>query len=202
MAVQLINGSAFLENALAWRLTGIHGRLGSGKTLFSVAMAKWLYDNNFVDGVFANFPIDPEYIPIRSEIRRSAVILDEGWAFADSRNSSKKFEGYGAYARKLDAFWFSPSVYPVDKRMAPLKTRRLLDLWVLDAWLFEWQDVQGFTGKFLLRNYREVFGRYDTKFIPFDDGGIKEQMMNEIKSDSGSTSRLFVMNNRRVEVVR
>ncbi len=202
MAIQLINGSAFIENALAWRLTAIEGRLGSGKTLLSVALAKWLYDQSLVDGVFANFPIDPTYIPIRSEIRRSAVILDEGWAFADSRNSSKKFEGYGAYARKLDSFWFSPSVFRVDKRMGPLRARRLLDLWLFDVWLFEWEDVQGFKGKFLLRNYKEVYGRYDTKFIPYDDGGIKEQMLDEIKHSAGSTSRLFVVNQSKVETVR
>lgn len=192
MAVHFINGAGFIENVVAFRQLWLGGRLGSGKTLTCVALAKWLYEENLVDGVFANFPIDSDYIPIRKCVRRSAVILDEGWSFADARNSQKKFEGYGAFARKLDSFWLSPSVFRVDKRMAQLQARRILDLWVLDAWLFQWHDIEGYKGHFLLRNYQECYGRYDHKFIPFDDGGIRDSLFSEIEDAAGSTREVLI----------
>jgi hypothetical protein len=83
---QFFFANDFLENLVAWRLVALEGRLRGGKTLMSVALAKWLFDNGYVRGVFANFPIDPEYIPIVRSCVNTAVILDDGSRFADARD--------------------------------------------------------------------------------------------------------------------
>lgn len=187
MDFQVWNGSNFLENFLAFRMVHVGGRLGSGKTLLAVALAKWLFEQDLVAGVFANFPIDADYIPLRREVRSSAVILDESWSFADSRHSSAKFMGYGAYARKLDCYWLSPSIFAPDKRMAPVRARREFDLYLFDSWLYRWQNVEGDKSWFILRNYQNLFGRFDSRYIPLDDGGILESLRREIAVGGGST---------------
>lgn len=196
MAIRFWGGAYFLENLLAWRLIAIEGRLGGGKTSLSVAMARWIYENREttgVDGVFANFPIDPSFIPVKHSCVNSVVILDEGWSFADARKSLQKFEGYGAYARKLNMYLISPGINPVDKRMRQMKVKRELDLWLFDAWLYRWSNVDGDAGRFLLTGYRDVFGAYDHRFIPADDGGIKETLFHEISALAGSTRKIFTV---------
>ena len=57
-----------------------------------------------------------------------------------------------------------------------MRAKRVSDIWFIDAWLFNWLDVEGDKGWFLVRDYRNLYGKYDTKFIPTDDGGILEQL--------------------------
>ena len=185
-------GSGFLENFVVWRLLSIEGRLGGGKTLLSVALAKWLYEEGYVRGVFANFPIDPEYIPDVRSCVQTAVILDEGWSFSDARSSAKEYKGYGAYFRKLGSWFISPSVYKVDRRMRPVACERAFDLFVIKAWWYRWLDVRNSKGQFLFRGYESLFNRYDHRFIPSDDGGILETMKAEIASLSGSRKQIYI----------
>jgi len=185
------NGAQFLENLLAFRLLGIMGRLGGGKTSLAVAVARWLYENDYVDGIFSNVPVDPDFIPQLYTCRRAAVLLDEAAAFADSRLSQNKFEGYGAAFRKLDAYLISPSVYPMDKRMRMLQTKREIDLWVADAWVYQWINSDFDKGRMILTGYRNLFGRYAHEVFPSDDGGIKAVMFSEIKEISVATTRPY-----------
>lgn len=184
-------GSDFLENFLAFRLLHLGGRLGSGKTLLAIALAKWLYDSGRVAGIFSNIPVDSSYIPIRDTICNSAVVLDEGWSFADARNSSSKFSGYGAYARKFDCYWISPSVFSVDKRMAQVRARRISDVWAIDSWLYSWLNIENDKGYFLFTGYKELYGRYDHKAIPVDDAGILDSLKFEIRASGGSMRSVF-----------
>lgn len=195
--MSLINGSEFFEYFLSYRLLGISGRLGAHKTSFSVYLARWLWQQGFVDGVFANFPIDPEYVPVLDHCFRACVILDEAASFADSRNSGNKWTGYGAYARKLESFWISPSKNRADKRLTDLRCKRVSDIWLLDALYYKWRDDDpdgdGFSeGWFLWTEYWETYGKYETAFIPADDGGILDTMFAEIRERSGSTRRVWV----------
>jgi hypothetical protein len=124
---------------------------------------------------------------------QTVVILDEGWSFADARDSVRGFKGYGAMFRKLGSWMISPSVYKVDRRMRPVTAERLVDLWLLKSWLYEWSDVRGETGKFLFHGYETIFNRYDHRFIPADDAGILETMQGEIKARAGSRRKVFVV---------
>jgi hypothetical protein len=191
------NAESFLEALLAYRLVWIRGRLGGGKTALAFALAKWLYETRgkdgrrLVDGVFTNVPSDPDYIPRLDRCYRACVILDEGWAHgADARDSRFKYSGYGAYARKLDCFWIQSSKNEIDKRMTDVICRRRGDIWMIKAWLYTWSDGEDSRGWFLWRRYYEVFGRYLTKFIPADDGGILESQQYEIAARAGSVQVL------------
>lgn len=187
-----VNGGDFLENFVIWRLIALEGRLGGGKTLLSVALARWLYEQGLVRGVFANFPIDEEFIPYVPSCINTAVILDEGWSFADARSSARGFRGYGAFFRKLGSYFISPSVYKVDRRMRPVSCARRYDLWLFKLWLYDWLDVSNNKGWFLFRGYEALFNRYDHRFIPADDGGILEVMTEEVKQLAGSR-RIFTL---------
>jgi hypothetical protein len=189
---QFINGGEFLENFIIWRLLALEGRLGGGKTLMSVALAKYLYDNKLVRGVFSNFPIDEDYIPFVPSCVNTCVILDEGWSFADARGSARGFKGYGAYFRKLGSYFISPSVYKVDRRMRPVACSRKYDFWLFKLWQYDWFDVTNSKGWFLFRGYESLFNRYDHRFIPADDGGILEVMTEEVRAIAGSR-RIFTI---------
>ena len=191
----------FIENFIAWRLLALEGRLGGGKTLLSVALAKWLYDHKKVRGVYANFPIDPDYIPAVASCLNTVVILDEGWSFADARQSANQYKGYGAMFRKLGSYLISPSVYAVDRRMRPVSAERQVDLWVIDSWLYLWRDVRNAKGHFLFRGYQSLFNKYDHRFIPSDDAGILITMKAEIQSLAGSRQPLFVFGKQEDKVV-
>ncbi|MBM3128197.1 MAG: hypothetical protein FJ009_06100 [Chloroflexi bacterium] len=191
------NAENFLEALLAYRLVWLKGRLGGGKTSLAFGLAKWLYEtkgkdgHRLVDGVFTNVPSDPDFIPRLDHCYRACVILDEGWAHgADSRDSGFRYSGYGAYARKLDCFWLQASKNEIDKRMTDVIAKRRGDLWMFKAWLYTWTDGEASEGWFLWRRYTEVFGRYLTKFIPADDGGILESQKYEIAGRAGSTQLL------------
>lgn len=188
----VLNGNEFLENFIAWRLLALEGKLGSGKTLFSVALAKWLYDRGMVKGVFSNFPIDESYIPYVPSCINTAVLLDEAWSFADARDSVKGFKGYGAMFRKLGSYLVSPGIYGVDKRMKPVKCERVGDMWVIKTWHYKWADVREQGGSFYFRGYESLFNRYDHRFIPADDGGILETMKDEIRALSGSRRQIYL----------
>ncbi len=185
------NGSVYLENLLAYRLAYIGGHLGSGKTLLGVALCKWLYDNKFIEGVFANIPIDYNWIPCVDHCENAAILLDEASKWADCRKSMFEYSGYGQMARKLNSYWIAPSKNRVDKRMADLVAKRVLDVWALDMWLYKWEDDDEGKGWFLFQGYEEVFGRYDTMFVPSDDGGILDQLQEELKRKEGSTRKIL-----------
>ncbi|MBI5303768.1 MAG: hypothetical protein HY868_16655 [Chloroflexi bacterium] len=190
-----ISGGDFIENFIIWRLLALEGRLGGGKTLLSVALARWLYEQGLVRGVFANFPIDEDFIPYVPSCVNTVVILDEGWSFADARASAKGYRGYGAFFRKLGSYFISPSVYKVDRRMRPVSCARRLDLWLFKLWLYDWLDVSNMKGWFLFRGYETLFNKYDHRFIPADDGGILEVLTEEVKAISGSR-RIFTLRAR------
>lgn len=180
-----LNGGSFLENMLAFRLVWIRGRLGSGKTLLAVALSRWLYDNNYIDGMLTNINVNPAYVPVIRHVRRSAVVLDEAGAFADSRNSMNKSEGYGAFARKFDSYWLSPSKIKPDGRMGDLIVRRNLELIGLDWLIYSWLDNEGEQkGWFALVGYRELFGQYQHTAIPASDGGIKRLLREAIEEQA------------------
>ena len=189
-------GAAFLENVTAWRTVGIEGRLGGGKTLLSVAIAKWLYETGKVRGVFSNFPIRQSYIPYIPSCINTAVVLDEGAEWADARDSAKGHKGYGKYFRKLGSYLLTPSVYSVDRRMRPVTVERDLDLFMFGLWLYKWHDPRGQKGSFLMSGFESIFNMYDHRFIPADDGGVLETLQGEIKQLAGSRRQILLLNDR------
>lgn len=200
MDFSFLMGGGFLENMVAWRALGIEGRYGGGKTLLSVALAKWLYEKGMVRGVFANFPIKNAYIPNIPSVVNTAIILDEGAQFADARDSSKAWKGYGAFLRKLGSWMLSPSVFAVDRRMRPVTCERAWDLFLFNWWMYHWKDPRSMKGWFILSGYESIFDMYDHRFIPADDAGILESFKEEVAQLAGSQRRLFVTGQPKVLV--
>lgn len=184
-------GGNFLENFVTWRLLALEGRLGGGKTLMSVALARWLFKNGYVRGVFSNFPIDPKFVPYVPSCVNTVVILDEGWISADERESAT-FKGYGAFFRKLGSYLISPSIYRVDRRMRPISCERKADYYAFGLWHYEWWDVRRDKGWFLFTGYDQLFNKYDHRFVPADDGGILETMLAEIKFLAKSRRSFYI----------
>lgn len=184
--LSIVNGSKALEYFLSCRLLALGGWLGSGKTLLAFGLARWLYLEGFIDGVLSNVPWDEDWLPRADEAYRAALILDEGGIFNDARGSATAHVGYGIAARKLDCYWIQPSKQAVDKRGYDLYIERLFDLWVLDMWVYQWEigGRRPEKGKMFIRNYREVWGKYDSFGMPSDDGGILEAMKEALQRRS------------------
>jgi len=75
------------------------------------------------------------------------------------------------------------------KRMADIRCRRAIDLYLFDLWVYMWSDTENDGGYFALDGYREVFGKYHHKAIPADDGAIKETLMREVAEMSVSAKK-------------
>lgn len=171
----------FLDHMYQFRLCWVGGTLGSGKTLFSVALMDHMMRQGMVHGVVANFPtVFPTSMgPEDGTLIGRGVIFDESWTHLDARNSAvNETKRYGAYARKIESYWLFPSVFPVDKRVRTLTVYRDGTIPVLGWWIYRWMVELGHKlfdgggGTFYMTNPSQYFGMYDTKYLPTGDGKI------------------------------
>ena len=70
-------------------------------------------------------------------------------------------------------------MHPVDKRLRPLIVERSGRVDLLNIWIYTWSlNLEYGTGRdngsgwFLLYNPSRFFGRFETHFVPVNDGGI------------------------------
>lgn len=172
-----INASEFFLNFSLFRQCWIGGRVGGYKTLLAVAMAGRLLETALVDGVVSNFPTVYPVSLLEDDLTiiNKAVIFDEAWEELDSRQSITNPREYGAYARKFGTYWIYPSVNQIDKRL------RLISVFMVDEYpafhvvVYKWQlnvDYAKIGGWFALWRPERFFGRYDTAWVPYSDGGI------------------------------
>lgn len=204
--------SGFWHDEDFWEaFSGIHtafitGRLGSGKTLLSFAMAHRAMQLHFSSGVYANIPhafprnfvrgytvlqpgddevqtygafepVDP--LHDRMSIENAFVVIDEAWQIIDSRYSVSNFSFYGAWSRKSNTFWTFPSVYAIDKRVRAMSVERVADIAVLPIriWVYRWASADGRRGWFGLSRPELYFGTYKTRAVPLNDGGALDLLM-------------------------
>lgn len=187
----LFHASEFLLNLSMFRVCWLRGRVGGGKTLLACVLAEHFLTAGLVDGVVANFPtVYPTSIVADDGLLfNRAVIFDESWELLDSRTSLTNPREYGAYSRKMGTYWLFPSVYPIDKRLRAVIVWRASVSTVLPIWIYRWElgldyDEQD-GGWFALWRPERYFGRYDTAFIPFDDGGISERFGDTVAALTG-----------------
>jgi hypothetical protein len=172
--------SQFFEDVVAWRSVWFKGRLGGGKTLAAVAVAKWLIDAKLADGVWTNFPCR---LPASKSLFRTVFIVDEAWQFLDSRTWMTNAQNlYGAWARHMGSFWLFPSIFPPDNRVRLVTVERSLQLivspWPL--WWYKYETLSGDSGGFRLRP-DHVWPWYMSG-IPETDGGVKAAVETFIKA--------------------
>ncbi|HEY9758880.1 MAG TPA: hypothetical protein V6C97_27170 [Oculatellaceae cyanobacterium] len=193
----LIGWSEFRNYLGLYRVAAIIGRLGSGKTLLSVAIAHRLMLEHSVLRVWCNFPVGLEAreLPdnleeldkptIKALMSDNVFLLDEAWDFADSRKSANDYSGYGAYVRKLRSYFIGASVYPPDKRMRAITVNRVMSVVGLGWWVYQYLLFDNSTkGMLILTNPAEYFGTYDTDWIPEDDAGLSV-CFNKLRSNNG-----------------
>lgn len=174
-------GDQFLKMILAFRTCYIGGRYGGGKTLLAVALSYWLLGSGHVEKIVSNIPVELNNDD-NGNLRRSAIILDESWLYI---NDKKSVVDYSAYLRKIDSYLLLPSVYDIHYRLGHFMCERLFNLqnFGIPVWIYRWMLSKGRTkdkGYFYLVNPQTFYGRYDTKYIPFDDEGISKRLRKTI----------------------
>lgn len=165
--------SDFEEKLLHYHTLYITGELGSGKTLLAFALGHYCIQQRYVEGIWTNVP---HTFPVSRDITNSFVVFDEAGIAIDSRLSSSTYSMYGAFARKSNTIYTFPSVIAVDKRCRNLEVLRIADIELLPfrIWIYSWYCTNGARGWFGLSYPETMFNTYDTKAVPFDDGGILE----------------------------
>lgn len=168
-----ISADLFFQHLLFTKVLWIRGLLGSGKTLLAFAIADYLLRTGDYRAVVANIP-HVLRIPTDGTVENCICLLDEAHEFIDSRTFQTNSKDYGAYARKLDCLWLFPSVNPIDVRVRSLFCERVLKLGNLLWWYkggleISYTKLELSFGLFKPSKY---FGLYDTRSIPFSDGGV------------------------------
>lgn len=126
----------------------------------------------------------------------SCILFDEAWTILDNRRAMSNSRAYGAFARKLESYWIFPSVIPIDKRASFFYVERLTRIKIPivqdiikligkiikplkpfgeELWIYKYGVNLGYTkdeGWFILANPTSYFGKYDTRYVPLDDGDI------------------------------
>lgn len=133
----------FLGLLKLFRVLGIRGGFGTGKTLLAVALAVEAWRLGWVDHVYSNMRLKGDWLEeIPGAIRGAAVIYDEAWQELDSRSfGAKASQRWLAYLRKRNVMLFLPSVIQVDVRFRTLLVQRFLGWGPL--WVYRWQLNDG-----------------------------------------------------------
>lgn len=185
----LINGSGFLSLCQAYRICWISGRFGGGKTSLAYRVAYDLVRYSGYRYVISNIKdIWSEKlsdIVLRDDLVDSVVILDEGGVFL---KYGRDVEEYMTLLRKLNIVVLIPSVMPPSNRIRFFRVKRTFNLnrIGLPVWVYKWSISDGFetfSEVFYWWNPQEIFGVYDTKAPPIDDGGVSK-WLSKIKTEN------------------
>ena len=162
------------------RVLNLIGAMGTGKTLFSVALSWHLLRLGYVERAAMNFPCDISSAPT---YRYCVSVLDEAALIFDARNAFKSKQLNKLLAaltfklRKTGSYMLVPSFIDVDRRLRTgvriyRKTAVNNRLWVYH-WEFGPEEPEErrpglnfFEGSLMLVNPQYFFGTYDTYFVP------------------------------------
>jgi hypothetical protein len=175
--MRLIWANEFIYHLMSYRVLNIRGGYGKGKTLLAVAVSYYLYQNGYVDKIYANFPLAGKVEKVdeaNPETYKNFVMdLDEAHVILDARQFSKNAsQTWLKDLRKRNAVLILPAVLSVDNRFRTISCQRMLQLgnWI---WVYRWMLEDGIgdaiTGTFGLQNPSMLFGAYDTEYIPSDE---------------------------------
>jgi hypothetical protein len=178
--VSLINGSGFLNLCVAYRICWISGRFGGGKTALAYRAAYELVKSYGYRYVVSNIkdvwkePLDK--IEILNDMADCVLIMDEGGIYL---KYGRDVEEYLKLLRKLNIIILIPSVMPPSNRIRFFKVKRISNLQRIGVplWVYKWSISDGFESfseQFYWWRPSEIFGVYDTKAPPIDDGGISQ----------------------------
>lgn len=179
-----------LEYLSLYRLLTFTGRLGFGKTAFSVIIAKRLLEAGLVDGAVTNFPtILPAHIRQDDGLMYNRVqIRDEAWLNYDARSSmTNNLMTVAAFLRKWGCYGLFPSVHAVDRRLRPIVVKPLFrtpwgNTTTWECRVTNDDDPLVFRVKV---DISEAFGLYSTSYIPTNDCGMDARFNHTYFMDTG-----------------
>lgn len=169
------------------RVAVITGRYGGGKTLLAVMWTWRALRGQRASAVVANMPLAiPGLVPVgdyRADVpdygavSDAVIIIDEAWQYLPSGAAFTRVREFLAYLRKRNLYLLAPSVMPVARQVRGLIVERALSLMPLGLplWLYRWRLDAGaavrrdtVTGWWPVTGMRDVYGMYDTAYIPGD----------------------------------
>lgn len=170
----------FYEQLKQVRILNLTGSMGTGKTLFSVALGYHMLREGLVRSAAFNFPVSFSSAPTP---RWSYAVLDEAGILFDARDSFKAKELNKLTAsllfklRKLGSYVVVPSFIETDKRFRV--GLRMWRMWSFGGllWGYNWElgpeeaeerrpGINFWEGRVYFLNPREFYGTYDTYFAP------------------------------------
>lgn len=175
--MKMLMADEFLYFLRNYRAVWIQGRLGGGKTSLAVILAGYLKTKGEVQRVHANFPCSFSEKP-GNLLYNAANIVDETHTFISSR---KGVDTYNQFLRKLGIVLLMPSVLPPHYLLTKFSVQRLFNGYFagLPVWIYKWilsyRNIQE-KGNFAIWEPHHIFPFYDTRQIPFSDGGIADGM--------------------------
>lgn len=177
---RLLGWSPFFEQLKQVRILNLTGAMGTGKTLFSVALGYHMLTQGLVRSAAFNFPVSFGAAP---SPRWSYAVLDEAGTLFDARDSFKSKELNKLTAsllfklRKLGSYVVVPSFIETDRRFRV--GIRMWRMWQFGGtlWAYSWEigpedteerrlGINYWEGRLYFVNPREFFGTYDTYFAP------------------------------------
>lgn len=165
---RFINASEYFWNVTNYRVVNIRGHVGSGKTLLSVATGYELWEQGYIDHIYAPFPVKGQRNKY-DKYKKFVMLLDEAHVVLDSRKfGQNNVEEWLRDIRKRQAIIITSAFIDVDKRMRSVVVQRTLLIGSL-FWMYRWQIDDGIgvsTGTFGLLFPNWYFGLYDTLYSP------------------------------------
>lgn len=172
--------SSFFDQLKQVRILNLTGSMGTGKTLFSVALGYHLLREGLVKSAAFNFPVSFGSSP---SPRWSYAVIDEAGTLFDARDSFKAKELNKLTAsllfklRKLGSYIVVPSFIETDRRFRV--GLRMWRVWAFGGrlWSYAWElgpeeqaerrpGINYWEGRLYFVNPAEFFGTYDTYFAP------------------------------------
>lgn len=184
-------------------LIGIIGQLGSGKTLLSTILGYKIAENPLYDGVYANYHIKHPKVKVITPIdmidinpqgnKRALIILDEVYAWLDSRVSSSVLNRFLSWIilqsrkRNMDIIFTSQLSSLPDLRLKELSDIVIIAENVEKGFKYQiiWQKGLRILSKKLFLPYEyalKYFDKFDTREIvePILFERMKADIMHEI----------------------
>ena len=154
----------------------LEGRPGGSKTYLAVFLSAWLQSAGLVQKTVTNFPCAFAAKDINPCVD-AAIVLDETWMFITNRQAVYEYAGF---VRKVNSYVLMQSVYR-HRLLTRFRVARCQNLYAfgLPAWVYRWdlnRETMKERGYFAIIHPERMFGVYDTRYIPCDDGGIVEAL--------------------------
>lgn len=178
-----INAGDFLSMLAVNRWVWLSGRPGSGKTSLAIALSAWLYDQQYVNYILANFDLYGRQYPVKLPIHKAAIILDEVWMLIRGQNA---VADYAAATRKLAIWLILPSTLTPHYQLRNFRVWRWFNAFSvgIPTWIYRWQliDATGnYSGYFAFWRPGRVFRFYDTREMPSGDDGIAYAIAESVR---------------------